>query len=569
MSPPCTCTGCGQRPVAMRSTRHCFDCWPGGPVTAPRCWRCGSNDDYYADGLCGRCHFHAPQRVESCPDCYAWGTHRHNKWLCQGCRQWRRIRTVGTCAICQRVLPLDEDDYACRLCHKQGSLMRPVNANLDLITANRNGHQLFLADMFHRHGTQQHARPRPRPMTEARVFRPTACRQLVLFDASRDLAAGLRRGFPAPPDPAMVTFVDQAITDHAGWHGWGETTTDVVRRGARILLGTQDTPGAPIQASAVVALSSIGLPAKPLLAVLATADLLDDDRVPTIQRWFDRHVADLPEAMTEELRIWFQIMLHGSTTPPRRQPRDRHTIRAKLRWALPALHTWAAAGHQSLREISREDVLAVLPTGGTPRLTMGGGLRSIFGILKARKVTFADPTRGVRLETVPGNQPRPVNVEKLRAALHSNDPLRAFVAALQAFYALEPRQLLTLQLTDIRDGRLHLNGRVIPLAEPVKQRLAAYLDYRAQRFPRTVNPHLFVNHYSAGHTGPTYRDWINRRLGLAAQAIREDRILEEARATGGDVRRLCDLFGLSVSGAERYTTAIGHPDLNQPPTPAG
>jgi hypothetical protein len=99
--------------------------------------------------------------------------------------------------------------------------------------------------------------------------------------------------------------------------------------------------------------------------------------------------------------------------------------------------------------------------------------------------------------------------------------------------------------------------------------MAAYLDYRTQRFPRTVNPHLFVNHYSAGHTDPTHRDWINRRLGLAAQAIREDRILEEARASGGDVRRLCDLFGLSVSGAERYTTAIGHPDLNQPPTPAG
>jgi hypothetical protein len=41
---------------------------------------------------------------------------------------------------------------------------------------------------------------------------------------------------------------------------------------------------------------------------------------------------------------------------------------------------------------------------------------------------------------------------------------------------------------------------------------------------------------------------------MAAQAIREDRILYEARASGGDIRRICDLFGLSVAGAMRHTT---------------
>lgn len=34
------------------------------------------------------------------------------------------------------------------------------------------------------------------------------------------------------------------------------------------------------------------------------------------------------------------------------------------------------------------------------------------------------------------------------------------------------------------------------------------------------------------------------------------------RATGGDLRRLCDLFGLSISGAERYRSALNHPDLD-------
>ena len=42
--------------------------------------------------------------------------------------------------------------------------------------------------------------------------------------------------------------------------------------------------------------------------------------------------------------------------------------------------------------------------------------------------------------------------------------------------------------------------------------------------------------------------------GLSPTAIREDRILHEALATRGDVRRLTDLFGLSVHAASRYAT---------------
>jgi len=34
------------------------------------------------------------------------------------------------------------------------------------------------------------------------------------------------------------------------------------------------------------------------------------------------------------------------------------------------------------------------------------------------------------------------------------------------------------------------------------------------------------------------------------------------RATGGDVRRICDLFGLSVGAAVRYTAILDHPGLH-------
>jgi hypothetical protein len=60
---------------------------------------------------------------------------------------------------------------------------------------------------------------------------------------------------------------------------------------------------------------------------------------------------------------------------------------------------------------------------------------------------------------------------------------------------------------------------------------------------------------AAGHSYP----WKNTTF--RPQALREDRILHEIRATGGDVRRLCGLFGLSVEGATRYLATIEHPDL--------
>jgi hypothetical protein len=51
------------------------------------------------------------------------------------------------------------------------------------------------------------------------------------------------------------------------------------------------------------------------------------------------------------------------------------------------------------------------------------------------------------------------------------------------------------------------------------------------------------------------------KTNLRPQALREDRILQEIHATGGDIRRICDLFGLSIEAALRYAATLGHPDL--------
>ena len=111
-----------------------------------------------------------------------------------------------------------------------------------------------------------------------------------------------------------------------------------------------------------------------------------------------------------------------------------------------------------------------------------------------------------------------------------------------------------LKLTDIVDTRLALDGRDIPLAAPVVVRLAAWLDHRTQTWPASINPHLFVGIRSAPRLGPVGKQFPWTKTDLRPQALREDRILQEIHATGGDIRQICDLFGLSVEAPSATRT---------------
>jgi hypothetical protein len=133
--------------------------------------------------------------------------------------------------------------------------------------------------------------------------------------------------------------------------------------------------------------------------------------------------------------------------------------------------------------------------------------------------------------------------------------------ALVAFHALTGKQVRELQLTDIVDGRLLLDGRDIPLAAPVRTRLTAWLDYRNQTWPASANPHLLINRRTAPRLVPGDHSFPWKDSAVRPRVLREDRILHEIHATGGDVRRICDLFGLSIEGAARYLKTVEHPDL--------
>lgn len=357
------------------------------------------------------------------------------------------------------------------------------------------------------------------------------------------------------------------MVEHAARFGWQHAHIKKVRQSVRALLGLLNDSTNAIKASEVAVLRRFNLPVRPVLEVLEAAGLLEDDRVPTIDTWFAEKIIVLPAVMAAEMRVWFDVMRHGSTTHPRSKPRSPDTITVRVRSALPALQTWAAAGHLSLRDICRADVQAVLPTSGSPRALVGAALRSLFTVLKARRMTFTNPIAKIPTGPPETRQPLPVEVGILRHILDSTDPARAALGALLAFHALRCGQICHLLLTDLRDGRLYLDQRVIPLAPPVRERLTAYLTYRNARWPTTANPHLFLSIRTAVRLTPVSTAWISRKLGVPAQMIREDRILDEAHASDGDPRRLGDLFGLSIKGATRYTVTVDHPsftDLDKP-----
>jgi integrase len=541
---------------------------PGGPYVPPPCRRCGRTEGYYSAGLCDRCHRHAPQTVTACTDCHAWGVSRLNGWLCTGCRHWRKQYPVGICRACSETVAVNAD-RSCRLCWSQFLASGGKKGGADLLEVNRFGQQLSLANLRHaavgrRRGSR---RDRPKPETGNRdgaapvTFRPVPHRQLLLFEAERDLREGRIHGFPAPANPQMAAFLSQFLVDHAARHGWRPSAVKEARRGLAVVLSLQDTPGAPVRATEILQLHQIRINALRLLDVCAAAGLLEDDREPAVDRWFNDAIAELPPQMRNELRRWYAVMTHGSKVQPRSKPRSENTIRLYLRWSLPALHFWAAAGHTSLREISPDDLKAVLPESGNPRAAMGRGLRCVFRILKAHGVVFLNPLNRLRVGAPQPRHPLPLPPAVLREALSSANPAQAALTALAAFHGLRSGQLRKLLLTDIHSGRLHLDGRVIPLAPPVRNRLTAWHSYRDQRWPQSANQHLFISKRTALGTGPVGVRWITQSIGMTTQAIREDRILHELLASGGDLRRICDLFGLTIYGAKRYAATLSHPDL--------
>lgn len=476
------------------------------------------------------------------------------------CRHWVVRHPTGRCRSCHRVVPLV--GHFCRLCLIQAGIDHHTHIReTDVLHANRHGQQLWFADLpgVGKH-KQAKATSRPEPVEPRK---PRAAPQLTLFWLPHQLAAAGRAGLHTRADPDESAPLERLAEDLAATLGWHNRLLRDTRIGIRIMIGVLDEDDLLVNDSQVEQLRHIDLPVWSVRQVLSQAGRLRLDRTPTLDRKVAESIRHLPEPMRTEVAAWFDVMKNGTNTPPRRRPRSSGTIDLHFRWALPVLTAWAANGHTSLRDITREDVLNALPPSGNPRSTTGQGLKSVFRVLKAQKVVFINPTSRVKTGQHQSGIPVPLDPAPIRAALNSANPAQALLVALIAFHGLDVTPLQRLHLTDHRDGKLHVNGRVIVLAEPVQERLDNYLAHRAHTWPATSNPHLLVNRRSAGRLRAVGRRWIYLTIGtgLSPTALREDRILNEAHATSGDIRRLIDLFGLSAHASARYAATLDNPDL--------
>ncbi|MFA6299735.1 MAG: hypothetical protein WC642_11245 [Nocardioides sp.] len=572
---PSKCTRCGSNRVAWTSPRvdYCYDCLPGGPFDPPPCRICGSLQDYFSQGLCSLCHPRSPQRPGSCKECLAWGVYPLHNWTCWSCKWWRSHYSEGVCRFCghyARVGNLGE----CRLCLENARFEQTPGRAPDIAGANRHSQQLFFANMlFKRRATQlpEYVTWTPRwslknknqlPHQPGTRFDDEAAEQLVVFDMAPD-AAVLRQRILVE-DSDLTRYCAAILADHARRYGWSVRQRNAVMQTLRMLQTVRPTPTAKVRASDVVALRRYDGTISSTIDVLAEAGLLIEDVPTRVEKYFAAKFIDsgaLPTSMRQHLELWLQIMLGGSRHAPRQLPRDPATVEVHIRGIAPIVQAWAETGYQSFAELTHADVVAALPAKQTDRHFAELGLKSLFKVLKGRKLVFTNPTRGLKPTPVATNIPLAVDPALIRAELNSANPATALAVALVAFHALSLNQLRHLLLTDIVDGRLRVGKRDIPLAAPARTRLAAWLDHRNRTWPNSANPHLLINRRTAPRlvpAGPNY-PWLGSTL--RAQALREDRILHEIHATGGDVRRLCDLFGLSVSGAIRYLGTVEHPDL--------
>lgn len=147
-----------------------------------------------------------------------------------------------------------------------------------------------------------------------------------------------------------------------------------------------------------------------------------------------------------------------------------------------------------------------------------------------------------------------------------------------AIHALGPQEIRHQLLTglDRPAGRLVVRRRfgdhVVYLDELTMKLLSDWLRARAERWPRSTNPHLIVTQVTAVDPNgpPVSKDGLRlvfRKLGIQPRRLRIDRLLDEAHETADPVH-LMRVFGISDTTALKYVRAA-HPQRFGPePTQA-
>lgn len=494
-----------------------------------------------------------PWATRSCRDCLGWGW--FDRPRCKACWGFVAKAAGGHCDICQR--DVAAIDGVCRLCRRQASLIAgPENkTRVDLTVATHTGHQLFIIGTLRPRGGPPPRPAPPGPPTVRLHSVPPRWTELTLFDMPRDLC-GVSSKRPLL-DPLLAAFLTRRARRIAELRGWPPRTLGSVERGIRILCAVH-RPGERIRASTIAQLTHTAVPTNHVLEVFEDLEVFHDDRPDSLDLWCHKHLAFLTPGIRAELDTWIQILRHGTS---RRRPRARSTVISQLGLILPFLTEYSGK-YTTLRQITREDLTTWLAH--RPHRTYeASALRSLFGILKAERLVFANPMRGINGGRLTTSIPVSLSREEVEAVAQAaqQDPALRVVVALCGIHALAAHQIraLLLDQVDLAGCRLDPETLNRPLDEYTAEAINNYLDYRRSRWPNSTNPHLLISRNTATITtavGTFWLDKLVRPLPVGLDRLRQDRILEEALASGADPLHLAHVFSLGAKTSLRYTTAV-------------
>jgi hypothetical protein len=379
--------------------------------------------------------------------------------------------------------------------------------------------------------------------------------QLRLADTARDVR-GARIADRPPADPELSEYARGYIDDLAARRGWSAATLERVRAGVLLLVGIHGRDEL-VRASTVAQLGERRLPVEPVCAVLAGLGLLDDDRDEPQRAWIEKQLDGLPGQIRDEAAAWIGQLRDGG---PRSRPRAAGTLRVYLRAMRPFL-VECAARYTTLRQVTSADLETWVTSDLNARHLRASAAGSLFRTLKARRLVFADPARGLppARRHLPVPVPLPPGVEAQIGALAAGSAETCLVVALAGVHALISSEITAVQLQDVAlpERRLRVRGDVRPLDAFTAQAIAGYLRYRHRRWPRTTNPHLIVTRLTCNGLSPadpgTVKRWVKGATTPAR--LRQSRLLDEAIASGGDPLILATMFGLAAQTSTRYTDA--------------
>jgi hypothetical protein len=546
------CTACGEvRPVYFGD--RCERCKQRARLHPGRCGRC-QQQAVLSGRYCRACLDQAAERAGSCADCLCW------TWLsggrCKPCRLFGYHHEIGDCPSCGRQVPLGAAGR-CRLC-------LATSRATGTIPGPQAGVQLFALVGVPARVRPVVLEPPPRPATaglgQLRLSRAAAARASARQGPNAERHAKPRLVSRTREHPQLQA----ALVAYGQARGWSPSTLRRVGHGLAAVLASQPRLSArsPLDAAAVREfLIERHLTALRVVEFLADQDLVASDQHATFDRWLARRLERLPAQVGAEVHAWTEVL--RGRGPRAGRPRKAATVQGYLRALEPALVAWSAR-YSSLRQVTSDDVDDQLePFTGPTRRLVASAMRSLFRALKARRVAFTNPTAGLE---VPGEPPPPaLGLDPARRAGLLDElprPDGRLVVLLAGVHALRPHQIrvLTLADTDVAAGTLLAAGRPRRLDGLTLEALRAWLELRRARWPGSANPYLLVNQSTAGGLAPVTRGWVQvvfQQVGLTAEDLRVDRLLEEVHATGGDPLKLTEFFGITEPTAIRYCLELG------------